>query len=145
MKMFEVGQELLIGFIRDQEDEDEFYLQVKSKMKNDSFKIAVDDIDEIEHVEGTLKFYIHYQRKASQSVIDGVQADPKKNKSSIGSMFKKKLLGGNNDDEEEAKEECSELFESKFVKSIIEAFNIVIELVEEQENELNDWVGDDIP
>ena len=60
MKMFEIGQELTIGFIRDKEDEDEFYLQIKSKSKNDSIKIKVDDIDEIEHVEGTLKFYIHY-------------------------------------------------------------------------------------
>lgn len=61
-------------------------------------------------------------------------------------MLKKKLtnLGGENEeDDEEPKEECSELFESKFVKQIIEAFQTVLEIIEQQENELNDWVGED--
>lgn len=105
-------------------------------------KIAVDDIDEIEHVEGTLKFYIHYQKKASQSMLDGVLTTPK-GSSGFGSMLKKKFTFSGGDDTEEPKEDCSEQFESKFVKQIIEAFNTVLEIIEQQESELNDWVGDD--
>lgn len=95
-------------------------------------------------MEGTLKFYVHYQKKASQTIIDGVATTPK-SKSGFGSMLKRKLtnIGGDNDDDEEPKEDCSELFESKFVKQIIEAFNTVLEVIEQQESELNDWVGDD--
>ena len=59
-------------------------------------------------------------------------------------MLKRKFAGMDDDDEEESKEECSELFESKFVKQIIEAFNTVLEVVEQQESELNDWVGEDL-
>lgn len=130
MKMFYVGQEVTFGFIRITEDQNEFYLQIKSKEKNQLVKIAVDDIDEIEHVEGTLKFYIHYQKKASQSVIDGVQGTPKSNKG-FGSLLKRKLTNmANGEDEEESKEECSELFESKFVKQIIETFSTVLEVIE---------------
>jgi len=63
-------------------------------------------------------------------VIDGVQGTPKASKG-FGSMLKRKLTNmGNDDDEEEAKEDCSELFESKFVKQIIETFNTVLEIVE---------------
>ena len=57
---------MTIGFVKDQIDEEEFYLEFISKDKNqktgdkDRVRIAVDDIDEIEHVEGTLKFYVHY-------------------------------------------------------------------------------------
>ena len=57
---------MTIGFVKDQIDEEEFYLEFLSKDKNpktgdkDRVRIAVDDIDEIEHVEGTLKFYVHY-------------------------------------------------------------------------------------
>ena len=59
--------DLTLGFVRDQHDEEEFYLEITSKDKNqktnkkDSVRIPVDDIDEIEHVEGTIQFYIHYQ------------------------------------------------------------------------------------
>lgn len=58
--------DLSIGFVRDQKDEEEFYMEIISKDKNPktgkipSLRIPLDDIDEIEHVEGTLKFYIHY-------------------------------------------------------------------------------------
>ena len=41
------------------------------------------------------------------------------------------------------KEERSELFESKFVKQFIETFNNVLELMDEQEKELSEYVGDD--
>lgn len=59
------GSEVTVGFIRDTEDEEEFYLEIVSKIpgkngEKESIKIPVDDIDEIEHVEGTLQFYIHY-------------------------------------------------------------------------------------
>lgn len=46
----------------------------------------------------------------------------------------------NGDDE---KEERSDLFESKFVKQIIEAFNNVLEVVDQQEKELNEYIGAD--
>ena len=51
--------DLTIGFVRDQLDEDEFYLEIVMKDKNpktgnkDILRIPVDDIEEIEHVEGT--------------------------------------------------------------------------------------------
>jgi len=51
--------DLTVGFVRDQNDEDEFYLEIIMKAKNpktgmkDILRIPVDDIDEIEHVEGT--------------------------------------------------------------------------------------------
>jgi len=60
MKPLSNGKEMTIGFVKDQLDEEEFYLEITSKEKNaktgdkDRVRIAVDDIDEIEHVEGTL-------------------------------------------------------------------------------------------
>ena len=105
------GQELTIGFVRDQVDEDEFYLQIVSKNVNpktgqkDTAKIPVDDIDEIEHVEGTLQFYLHYCA-STQTAQNGTGF--------IGNL-KMKMKGAkqNGDDE---KEERSDLFETKFVK-----------------------------
>lgn len=53
------NQDLTLGFVRDQNDEDEFYLEIVMKEKNtktgnkDILRIPVDNIDEIEHVEGT--------------------------------------------------------------------------------------------
>jgi|DEB0MinimDraft_12_1074336.scaffolds.fasta_scaffold41963_2 hypothetical protein len=53
------NQDLTIGFVRDQNDEDEFYLEIVMKVKNnktgqrDILRIPVDDIEEIEHMEGT--------------------------------------------------------------------------------------------
>jgi hypothetical protein len=53
------GSEITFGFTRDSNDEDEFYLEITSKTpgkngEKETIKISVDDIDEIEHVEGTL-------------------------------------------------------------------------------------------
>jgi hypothetical protein len=51
--------DITIGFVRDQNDDDEYYLEIVMKEKNsktgnkDILRIPVDDIDEIEHVEGT--------------------------------------------------------------------------------------------
>lgn len=41
------------------------------------------------------------------------------------------------------KVEKSELFESKFVKQFIETFNNVLELMDQQEKELNEYIGVD--
>lgn len=91
-------------------DEDEFMLEIKTKSKNklgenEIVKIPVDDIDEIEHVQGTLQFFIHYQAR----IGDG------ENVSSIKGIFnkiKRTATQGNPNE----KEEKSEQFESKFVK-----------------------------
>ena len=62
--------EITLGFVRDQNDEDEFLFEVMSKAKNpktgskDIVHIPVDDILEIEHIEGTLQFYLHYNAVA---------------------------------------------------------------------------------
>lgn len=48
---FKQGQQLSIGFIRDRDDEDEFFLSIESKLENsktgkkDQEKIYIDDID----------------------------------------------------------------------------------------------------
>ena len=68
------GAEITMGFVRDTQDEDEFYLEIVSKAQGrsgekESIKISVDDIDEIEHVEGTLQFYIHYQSSGNSGTI----------------------------------------------------------------------------
>lgn len=47
----------------------------------------------------------------------------------------------NKDNTSSLKEEKSLLFESKFVKQIIEAFNNVLEIVDQQEKELNEYIG----
>ncbi len=57
---------MTIGFVRDQHDEDEFYLEIQAKSKGsngerDCVRIPVDDIDEIEHIQGSLQFFVHYQ------------------------------------------------------------------------------------
>lgn len=51
LSCFKQGQELSIGFIRDKDDQDEFFLLIESKHENnktgkkDQEKIYVDDID----------------------------------------------------------------------------------------------------
>ena len=42
---------------------------------------------------------------------------------------------------EAVKADKSEMFESKFVKQFIESFNNVLEIMDEQEKELNDYLG----
>ena len=75
LKPLQNNKDLTIGFVKDQIDEDEFYLEIVSKDKNpktgaqDRVRIAVDDIDEIEHVEGTLQFYVHYQGSNKKNAI----------------------------------------------------------------------------
>ena len=78
------NQDLTIGFVRDQNDEDEFFLEIVMKAKNpktgnkDILRIAVDDIDEIEHVEGTYQFYIHYQGRVADDVASSISGFIKK-------------------------------------------------------------------
>jgi hypothetical protein len=66
MQPIKNNTDLTIGFVRDQHDEEEFYMEITAKEKNqktgkkETLRIPVDDIDEIEHIDGTLKFYIHY-------------------------------------------------------------------------------------
>jgi len=52
------NQELIVGFVRDHEGAEEFYLQIKQSSQ--TVRIPTSDIDEIEHVEGTFQFYVHY-------------------------------------------------------------------------------------
>ena len=119
---------------------------LKSKQNDDCMRIAVDDIDQFEHVEGTLKFYVHYQKRANQTITDGASQSlaSKVSVGGIGALLRKKITGGGSADPNEDTEDCSELFESKFVKQLIESFNNVLEVMEQQESELNDYVGDDL-
>ena len=146
-----------MGFVRDTKDQNEFFLVIKSPKSNESLRIIVDDIDEIEHVNGTLKFYIHYQKRLKQSgaaasLLENFMGTSKTPNQSFKSYFKNKLNGQeynegapeDQEEDDEPKEDCSELFESKFVKNIIEAFNTVLEIVEKQEQELNEWVSDEV-
>jgi hypothetical protein len=56
------GDNTTVGFVRDPTSADEFYLEiVNNQDSSQKLRIAVVDIDEFEHVEGTLKFYIYYQ------------------------------------------------------------------------------------
>ena len=57
---------------------------------------------------------------------------------SLSGFFKRQITGTGNPDDKSPK---SELFESKFVKQIIENYNNVIELIEQQEKELGDYIG----
>lgn len=64
---FKIGKELIIGFVRDHADDNEFFFEIKSKEKNtksgeiDQIRIPVCDIDDIEHEDGTLQFYLHFR------------------------------------------------------------------------------------
>jgi len=57
---FKNGKELIIGFVRDHSDDAEFFFEIKSKDKNsksgeiDQIRIPVGDIDDIEHLDGSL-------------------------------------------------------------------------------------------
>ena len=84
MPKFKKNDELTIGFTRDPNDEEEFRLEIQSKSKNkqgekEVVSIAIDDVDEIEHIPGTLQFYIHYQARAADV----------ENNSSIRGIFNK--------------------------------------------------------
>lgn len=88
----------------------------------DILRIPVDDIDEIEHVEGTFQFYLHYQARIGSG------------DASLTGFLKRKITQRNAGANE--KEDVSALFESKYVKQFIETFNNVLELMEHQEKEL---------
>ena len=46
---------------------------------------------------------------------------------------------------ENGKIERSELFESKFVKNILETYNNIIEIMEQQDNEIHAYIRDNKP
>ena len=154
MKQFSVGDDVTLGFIRDQEDQEEFFLVIKSAKTNESLRIMVDDIDEIEHVQGTLKFFIHYQKRVGSgtSLLGGSSGTPQKGQA-IKNLFKKKLkvqkgvneaASSDNPSLQQQTVESSEQFESKYVKNIIESFNTVLEIIEKEEQELDEWMQDEI-
>lgn len=103
----------------------------KTGMK-DILRIPIDEIDEIEHVEGTLQFYLHYQARVGAS----------DSSASISGYLKRKIIKTNNTTGIQ-KEEKTELFESKFVKQFIETFNNVLELMDAQERELDEFIGEE--
>ena len=67
---------------------------LKSKQNDDCMRIAVDDIDQFEHVEGTLKFYIHYQKRANQTITDGA-SQSLASKVSVGGIGALLILSAN--------------------------------------------------
>ena len=112
----------------------------------------MDDIDEIEHTEG-LQFMIHYQADANAAVqsVANINAIKGAVGGAIGGLFAKKkqdnqspTTGGAGQTKAKAssKIEKSELFESKHVKSIIETFQNVLLLIEEQERDINEFIGE---
>mmetsp|Transcript_1311 Transcript_1311/g.1673 ORF Transcript_1311/g.1673 Transcript_1311/m.1673 type:complete len:93 (+) Transcript_1311:1141-1419(+) len=63
LPLIKTNHDLIIGFVRDQEDAEEFYLQITPKGDpSRTVRIPTADIDEIEHVEGTFQFFVHYQQ-----------------------------------------------------------------------------------
>lgn len=121
--------ELIIGFVRDLNDSDEFFFEVQSKAKNpktgqkEVVRVPVDDIIEIEHIEGTLQFCLHYEtyeNKEEQTV-------------SISTFIKRKVISKvkeRSDKEGTKKVEKTETFETKYVKQFIETFNNVLEVMD---------------
>ena len=134
------SEEVTIGFMRDKSFEEEFFLQIESKNFNnktglkDKRLIAVDDIHEFEHLGGT-RFIIYYQDQ-TQVLNKG-----EKFKGAIGGivnkMKKKKAEESLVVDEIEGRKvesklmEKKEIYESKFVKEIIDIFNSVIQMQDE--------------
>lgn len=70
--VFGQQEEVIIGFIRDRTFEEEFFLVIENKDFNQKTgsknkkMIAVDDVEEIEHTEGT-QFEIHYYEKINDN------------------------------------------------------------------------------
>lgn len=131
---FGQGEEVTIGFMRDRSFEEEFFLVIESKYFNqktghkDKKLIPVDDVEEIEHVEG-IKFEIHYVEDPSKSARAGGAG---KIKGLIAKMKEKKEKKKQISNEEEAtKKEKTDVYESKYVKNIIETFNNVLGLIEQ--------------
>lgn len=117
---FKSGQSLIFGFIRDNADQEEYFLKIESKKDNsktgerDVVRIPVDLIDEIEHEEGTMTFYVHYQVSQGAQQVNGTGLGAQITQN-LGNFLKKKLKKA--EEVEEGKfEERSVQFESKFVK-----------------------------
>lgn len=127
---FPTNADVLFSFTRDVDSEDEFFLIITDKTRDEPFRIriAVQDIDGMEHCEGSLKFLLHYQRLKDTSGPGLFK----------GKLIKKVLTMGKKS--EDKYETITETFESKFVARIIECFNAVLTIMENEENELNDFV-----
>lgn len=97
----------------------------------------MDDVEEIEHIEG-IKFEIHYVEDPSKSVGNGGAG---KIKGLIAKMKEKKEKKKKNDEGEPVKKEKTDVFESKYVKNIIEAFNNVLGLIDQQDKELDMFIA----
>lgn len=122
--------EVVISFLKDSTFEEEFFLVIESKDFNpetgvkDKRLIPIDDIDEIEHISGT-EFEVRYETevKEPQALAPIKQALLSKVNEKLN---KKSALVAK-------KQEKVEKFDSKFVKNIIETFNNVLILIDNQE------------
>ena len=54
MPPFKASESLLLGFVRDLNDAEEFLLKISCKTTGKALSIPIEDVDQIEHVEGTL-------------------------------------------------------------------------------------------
>lgn len=137
-------EEVSISFLRDSTFEEEFFLVIEQKEFNqfgmkDKILIAIDDIDEIEHTEG-LQFMVHYQAEPPRKSEYGGSQGQKKVKEAVGvavaglfAMINKNKKSNPDQPPSEdplSKIEKSELFESKHVKTIIETFNNVLQIID---------------
>lgn len=118
--------DVTFSFVREVDTEEEFYLKLNEKGKDEPIKIPVNDIDGIEHCEGSLKFFLHYQTKKPKSQLKQFQ-----------NLVKTNLMGKKPKDKYET---YTEVFESKFVQRIIECFNGVLTIMEDEEQALNEFV-----
>lgn len=113
--------------MREVDSEEEFFLVITEKGKEEGIRIAVNDIDGMEHCEGSLKFFLHYQRKKDPSKLTG----------QLKNLIRTSVMGKK---PKEKYETVTEVFESKFVARIIECFNGVLTIMQDEEDELNDFV-----
>ena len=146
MLIGEAFTDVTISFIRDRSFEEEFFLVIDTKsfnqfsLQKDRTLVPIDDIQSIEHNEvGSTRFELVYlvsqKNLGSKSVSDlGKQDKAKLALAAIGGLFQKmkkseKLI----EEQQIEKEERTEIFESKYVKEIISAFNSILSIQEQEE------------
>jgi len=158
--LVEQATEVTIGFIRDKSFEEEFFMVIECKEFNtktcqkDRQLVAVEDVLEIEHTDG-LRFQIHYVAgRGSGKSVSGFGQPNGANKvaGAIGGLLSKiKKKDANNGkagkaedpDGELAKQQRTDVFESKHVKEIIETFNNVMALIDQYQVELAHFVEEE--
>ena len=121
-----LNSDVTFSFVREVDTEEEYFLKIIEKGKDEPVKIPVNDIDGMEHCEGSLKFFLHYQSKKPKSQLKQFQ-----------NLVKSNLMGKKSKDKYET---YTEVFESKFVKHIIECFNGVLTIMEDEEHVLNEFI-----